>query len=223
MKMIYPDWNQSIIFEENRVNSIYLEDPIVFREILAHLVKQTEGEEGKFVLSEGEKTLPLKKYVDIVLSPFAINLEDKKFYTQIYKELQDQALGEEMYSKTQDITNEARRYLIELLDLLPYDLQLDEIMDYIAFMQSFGVKIQHDDGNLAEQLVEYIMLAKNILKKDIFVLVNLKTYFSQSEIEEIYRSLLPQKVHLIDLEQQKKDYEFSCEYDIIIDTDLCEL
>ena len=161
--------------------------------------------------------------MEVILSPFVVNLDDKKFYAQIYKDLQNLAFGEEIFASTQKTMNETRQYLVEILDLMPYDLHLDETMDFATFAKSFGVKILHDDATLADRLIEYITLVKNILNKDIFVLANVKTYFSQSEIQEIYESLLPKKIHIIDIEQPKKTYQFPYEYDIIIDTDLCEL
>ena len=223
MKIVYPEWEQSIQLEENYVNCIYLERPEYFRQVIEELYHQVQGGEGRFILSNGAKVMEIKKQVEMIFSPFLLNIEDKKFYTEIYKQLQRFSVGEEMFAETKEIESMLQRYMLSLLDCMPYELGLGEELDFISFLKSMGIKIRSDIEALEDRLIEYMELVTVILKKNIFVLVNLKTYFSEQEIEKIYDSLLPKKIFLIDIERQKLGYHFPCERDIIIDADLCEL
>lgn len=223
MKIIYQEWEQAVLLRENKVNCIYLEDTRYFRRILTELYQQIQGGEGGFILSEEGKSIAIKKQVEMIFSPFLLNLEDRRFYTNIYKQLQDYSIGEEMYSETCEMKNSIQKYMVKLLEFVPYSIKIENEVDFVAFLKSTGIKIEYEVSTIEEQLIEYMELVTEILKKNIFVLVGMKNYFTVDEIKKIYETLLPQKIFLIDIERQKWGFHFPCECDIIIDTDLCEL
>jgi len=50
MKLINEDLNNEIVFEENKVNLLLIENKKKFVEFIQEIIKQINGDEGKFSL-----------------------------------------------------------------------------------------------------------------------------------------------------------------------------
>ena len=63
----------SFALEENQVYEIVIESAPILAEVVSELIRQTEGGEGEFRLSEKEKLLSIEKNVVLVKDIFKIN------------------------------------------------------------------------------------------------------------------------------------------------------
>lgn len=77
---------------------------------MQELYRQTEGAEGRFVLSAGDKELDIAKTVTMILNPFAIDLQDRKIVSKLYHQLEALAYGEALYLATRELQLQLQQY-----------------------------------------------------------------------------------------------------------------
>lgn len=77
MKLVYTQLEQQLVFQENKVNVLVIEQKELFRRMIQELDKQISGEEGGFVLSDNNKTMKIDKEICLILNPFAMVLKYK--------------------------------------------------------------------------------------------------------------------------------------------------
>lgn len=100
MKLVYTELEQQLVFQENKVNVLVIEQKELFRRMIQELDKQISGEEGGFVLSDNNKTMKIDKEICLILNPFALDINSRKALTGLYNELGKLGLNEENYLKT---------------------------------------------------------------------------------------------------------------------------
>ena len=78
MKLVHPDIKNQIIFSENKVNVLTIENKTFFTEFVSELFSQYSGNEGKFILSEDDKELSIPKTCELILNPINLDINNKQ-------------------------------------------------------------------------------------------------------------------------------------------------
>ena len=81
MKLVHPKLEGQIIFSDEKPCQWVIESPEDFSLYVQELLRQSEGEEGQFVLSDGDKEKDISKYAEVIINPFAVNINDRKILT----------------------------------------------------------------------------------------------------------------------------------------------
>lgn len=221
MKLIYPELDIVLELMENQVWVMTVEHIPSFSKMVESIWRQTQGESGSFLLVEKEKELRLDKEAECIVNPFAIDFSEKKIVTELTKELT--AIGEEKYPEEYaSVRAEAIGFLDRLVSEVPYPLDFEYNQDLGAFLKGYGIKVVSEADNLVNRIIEYIRVKNQLCHTHIFVLVNIKQYLRQEEIEELYLFAGYQKVYLVLLESMKC-LHFPEERCIVIDKDMCIL
>ena len=91
MKLINTKYNLDIELVENRVTIISVENPLAYREILENVWNQVMGQEGDFILSDGDKIKNISKEVECIFNLFDTDFNSKKIISKLYQELNGQS------------------------------------------------------------------------------------------------------------------------------------
>lgn len=91
MRLIYARQGVEIALEENRVSTLLIENPVSLCEMLQSLLRQMEGDEGEWILSDSDIVLPLAKSCVFIDNPLMVDCNEKRIITKLYKELVDHA------------------------------------------------------------------------------------------------------------------------------------
>lgn len=83
----------------------------------------------------------------------------------------------------------------------------------------------HDTENLsmAEKLLQYMKVSRELLGKKLFFFINLKSFLDTSELENFYQTILYEKHNILLIEGFQRETPRECEIFKIIDKALCEL
>ena len=217
MRMVYADSGIDIELVENCVNTITIEAPSMFRSMVGDLWEQTNGGEGKWIISEAEKELKLSKICEVIVNPFAIDVNDRKMVGVLCEEIKTIA-DSEQYEYTSRIQTEIYSYLESLISSLPYSLSCDLELDLIALLKSYHIRLDEFSG--IERIINYMKLRHQVIGTRVFVWVNGKNYFSEDELEEIYKEAFYEKIQIVVLEAvETKRSVF--EESLIFDKDFC--
>lgn len=219
MKIVNARYNLSLGLNENSVNVLVVEHPQVFADIVYSLFHQSCGGEGEFILSENNKELKFDKYMDLIIDPFSLELNNRKILNKLYAQLN--SLGNECSEKKDKINSEIVQILDDIVSISRYnniDFQLD--IGWIDIFKLYGVKFGKNYTSLLEKLIEYMKILTHICDISIICFVNCKSYLSSMEIQSLYQMAFYNKIHLILIESSEKEPNVN-EKVFIIDCDKC--
>ena len=223
MKLINEDLNNEIIFEENKVNLLVVENKKKFVEFIQEIIKQINGNEGKFFLFDKNTELKIHNKVEIIKDIFDLDINNKKILNKIYHELEELSIDSEFLLETKNMESNLLKYIYCLIEKYDYPLEIIEGLDLKEIFKLLSVKLSLCFSNKIEEILEYIDLVSRILKKEIFVLVNFHIFLEKDDIVALCKECFYKKIKLLFVENQKPDIINNEEKLFIIDNDLCEI
>lgn len=219
MRLVYTGYNLEIKLIENQINVITIENTEMFSKIVSDLWSQMEGGEGGFILSDNDKILNIAKNLEFIVNPVAVNCNDKKILSKLYKELENMAM-EELYENLSKLNSDIVATLDLIIKRATYGLESELQLDVTGLFKLYDVKFPKGELNLAERLIEYLSICHQICGIKVFVFLNLKQFMSDEEIDGIYEFACYEKIHLILFEGSFHKKSF-LEKNLIIDRDRC--
>ena len=222
MKLVHPEWKTQIVFREDQIQVVNIENPVYLTQIITELLEQFNGREGRFVLSDSDQLISLSKATEIILSPFQLDFRNRRIQNAILKNLNEVALEEE-YLKTQELSSAIQHYVYLISDHLDYNVEFDETIEVSSLFKLANPRIGDIQMGLLAKLTDYICIAKKLLNLQLIVGVGFHNYFSGHELELLYKTVLLNKISLLLLDNCKTDERIGCENWLTIDQDLCEI
>lgn len=219
MKFISKKFYLNIPIIENLVNVIYIENKDMLSRFIQDIIHQINGNVNSFIIEEKEKSINFTKYVECIISPFLLDVNNKRIITKLYKELNEYAV-DNLIDKTVEINSMILKYLDNLTCNQVYPLEYEVDINVIDILKMYNVRIAVEETTLAENMLNYIKFMKRICGLKVFFLINIKQYFKQEDMLCIYKECLYEKINLILVESS---YNNSYDYEKawIIDNDLC--
>lgn len=219
MKLIYAKYGMELILEETRISTLVIENPVVLCDMLQDLANQINGNEGEWILSEADKVFSLAKSSMFVSNPLGVDCNEKRIITKIYKEL-DENVKSIMHEQYCELNSNIVRFMEQLLNTVPYHLDMELIMDAVAVLKAYDVRIMTDSREPLERLVDYLRAISSICGIRVVFVLNLKQFFSREQVSQLYEFCFYEKIYLINIEGIK-NYILKEEKYVIIDKDLC--
>nr|WP_279230927.1 type II-A CRISPR-associated protein Csn2 [Natranaerovirga pectinivora] len=215
------NWARQIEFDENIIPVIVIENKPMYRNVVLDIYEQIAGNSGDLVFSDNNQEIKFSKHVDIVNDYININLNDKKILNKLYNLLKSKSLEEyDSYCRISECITE---YVQELLFDEELDLvQIDNI-DPVDIFKGVSIEIDDSSKNITERLLEYITISEKFMDTKIFVFVNLREFFADDEVIQIYNKLLLNKTRFVIIQSKLMESIDCREISYIIDEDLCEI
>lgn len=221
MKLVSPMFGSIIEINDGEVFSLVLENKALLRSYLEDLYAQTNGENGKIVLSENDEPVSIRKNVEIIDSFIPFDLNTKHMLSCICSALEKKAADEEFFLKTSALLTDVENYITDLCFELPFKPECKKL-SASALIKAAQVCISYDYNSVIEAVMDYMSIIRDFDKTNLFVLVNFGSYFSDSEINMFVKTakLKQMKVLLIDSHAYKSVNGINR---LVIDEDLCEI
>jgi CRISPR-associated protein Csn2 len=212
--------NNPLSFDGTEINVLVLENRRMLADLIWELSSQISGELGKFYLSDKGSEIHLSERVVLIVDPFSVEPNERDIINKLYSKIKADALGEEMYLSTCAMLAEIEKGIQKLMDRQSLVLESSGI-DIIAIFKSMNVAFAYSES-LLERLCDYIDICSEYRNTVLFVLVNIKSYLCEEDIELLYSHLLYNKRNVLLLERCESQLH-SQEKITIIDKDLCEI
>lgn len=219
MKIILPQVDYVFDCGQDKCCSIVLEKQELFYRVLEDLTQQIQGEEGAAVLSEEDKLLSFAKNGEVLSQFVPFDMNKKALLTKITAKLNQLAVTEQFYERTQELLTEWEKYLIELSMELIGNFEFSKI-SADSMLKAAGLQIDDQYDNLGEELLDYFELVQEYEGRKLFVLVNLRSYMSDDDMEEFMENVLVRGIQLLMLEGAERKV-LQSEKRYIVDADLC--
>ena len=123
MKLVSAHFQSIIEFEEGKFNSIIIESPDTFREVVRELVSEINGSETGMVLSENNVPIKVSQNIELIMNYIPFEVNTKKLMNSLAGVLEKEAVSEENFLQTQELLTKIEKYLDELSFGLPVDLE----------------------------------------------------------------------------------------------------
>ncbi len=221
MKLVHPELEGQILLDVQRPCEWIIESPDIFLKFVQGLRSQVDGQEGRFVLSDG-KEISLSKYAEMIANPLDVNVNDRKVLNKLYAVLSELAFGEELYLETQKILAELRTYFLKLEHASDYFLETDQEIDVVAVFKAAGIKVQNCADDFMENLCQYIALTASLLRKKLVILVNIRSYINDDQLRQLIKNVRYKEIALFFIENMERKLPEGV-FRYIIDGDQCEI
>lgn len=222
MRLSNTDWNFFINFEEDKIHQMVFERPSIMQRYIFELVQQSNGSEGGFVFSENDKIMNMSKNIDMILDPFRLDCNNKKIMSGLYEVFCTAAVESEMYMQTQETVNTAIEFIEKLGEYVDYPIDYKCDLGALRLLKAFDVKLPLDATNLGELIVDYTNLMTEFCGIKCFIFVNLKTYFDEEALLNLYQQWRYKKNNILLIENNKGS-DLDGEKTWILDNDMCEI
>lgn len=220
MKLCYPEIENVFSFSDNKITTLVLENPRLFREFIYDLFEQSQGSDGKAVFSINDSPVSFAKNTELftTFTPFDINT--KALLAKIQGILEKTAVSSENYLSTQNILLENEKWLTNIAEELPCEIEASKL-NHSTLIKAFGISIRDDSESLCEKLLNYMELVRELDRDKLFIFINLRSYIEDSQLSLFFDSVIKHgfKIFLID-SSAKNILPF--ENRTVIDEDLCE-
>lgn len=222
MRLVHFELSGEILSDKVGFTEWIIESPDIFSEYVLELSAQISGSEGRFVLSEKNKELDLAKKADVIFNPLTVDVNSRKILSKLYLELSNLSNGEQMYIKTVELLRHLQEYMLDLKQCTEYILEFDQEIDISALLKAVNIRYETKDMDFQERLIQYMKILAAMAGIKVFIFVNLRSYLTDHQMQEVIKEMKYQDVKGLFIESQQKGcIEGVKQY--IIDIDRCEI
>jgi len=224
VKLIHNQIETQIYFDCETSYTLVVESPIVMNRLVSDLKSQIRGEEGGFVYSENNlKEVDIAAECELIIDPFVSADDNKKFASKLLQSLKMVANQEDFFERTAQIKSALLQYALTIMQDCDESLTYKDEIDTGTLLKVFSFMFDFDDPSPIENLVTYVKVANKYLEKNLFVLVNVKSFFTDEELSYLVDTIHGMKCNVLFLESYyHKPFDNKEKYSII-DIDQCEI
>ncbi len=221
MIFTYPEINKIFDTECKKINALVIEHPKLLYRLLSDIQSQMEGDEGKAVLSEKHKIIPIRKKLELLTQFVPFDLNKKNIVHSICSRIEKNAMEGEWYERTMRLMTELETLLYDTSFSLPGGIDFPKI-NINTILKSAGVEIREDQESLCEKILDYMELVNEYEEEKLFLIVNLRSYVDDGEMSYFFDTLLRKHYHAIIIDSSEH-IALSNEERFIVDSDFCEI
>ena len=212
----------SIIFEDGKINSIEMENKKIFYRFVRDLysISNSDVLEEFIFLDDNNKEISVFNKIKIFNNFFEFDFNSKKYNMEILKQLVSEINDED---KNEILNLQKKIYTKVNKQLNKYDIPLyiSIDIDLEAILKELKITIKNYDDILNNLFL--LIDLENILRlSNILIFINLKQYLSLEELEEFYKYAIYNNVKLILVDSQCYTSTSKYEKKLIVDNDLVE-
>ena len=220
MKLVYEKMGHVLTFDGGYVNELVVENKKMFFEIINELSAQIDGARGKCTLSIKDKPMEISKYADLTVQFAPFELNRKSLLTKLYSLLEQRAMLAENYTEAGELLCGIERYVLRLSDELPFEIDCKKL-SIGNIIKAISPEIEENDKTALEKIFAYMELVRELDRDRLFIMVNMRTYFDDREMELFVESASLHGFNVLLIESVAyKKLENTKRY--IVDDDLCE-
>ncbi len=219
MTLMLPILPEPLVFMENQIQCLIIENPAALREILVDLTDLAAGRSGKSVLSESYVPIDFVGNAALITDPFHLEFESKKLLGRINAEVC--AVAELHGDRLMRLVSEINQLASELCLEMDFDAAFTGVERPEELVRLMGFHADVEYLPFTERLLSWIRLQRRFLGKRLFIIYGLAAFLEENELSAFYRSVFYEKLDLLLIEPHQLRPPFDEETVTIVDKDLC--
>ena len=221
MKLTFRELELQLTWSEGTAAELVIENRSVFYSIVQDLSDQGEGFSGRSVLSIQNKPVEIGKYAELITQFIPFTLNRKTLLTKLQGKIEKMALREDHFMEINGLLSSWEALIDLMAQELPVDLQYPKL-SFSGVLRSMGMEIVEEDTRPIEKLYDYMDLVRELDRDRLFIFVNLRSYFPDSEVEQFLQTAYAHGFRLLLLESVAHPPIASLKR-YLVDEDLCEI
>ncbi len=220
MKLVLPGIHEIICIEEQKIQSVVIENQGLLYQIVLDLKKQMEKQEGKAVLSIHNEPIEIYKYMELVSDIYSVHLNSKTLLNKVTEALAQRAMDVSNYEETRKLSALLQNYINELAWQLDCEIECSDVTAK-QLLKAVELSIVDDEESLSMRLLKYMELVQQFLGEKLFVFVNARAFILQEEFVQFAKTLIEHDYKVLFLD----NHEYTMcdgENRYVVDIDLCE-
>lgn len=223
MKLLHKDFKFVFEMKENERSLLIVEQPSVFLKLVKELFSEISEEESKFVLSENNVPIKMKDYLNCIINPLNITLNDRKLLNKLGELLKKEIVSSDLLVENNEVISAIENYALHIMQCADWDLTYSDKIDVQSLLKFLGIQFCDKQETLVEKIMDYVKVSHELLGIKCFVFVHLLSYLTEYELEKLYEYSEYQKVNILLLESHQPEEIESFSNVVIIDKDACEI
>ena len=219
MKLQHYSLENCVDFALSPIWTLVCENTQQFCELTGDMYRQTHQGEGKWGLFDG-KQLDISKRLCYISDYHSLSFADKKASNLLQDKLQALAFSEDYTIATHEILSQLTRFAQRLAEDLDFPTSVKD-PDVATLLKMVGVSLLDESNNLCEKLVDYVTLLSRLTVTNVVVCVNLRSYLSDTEQEQLFAHCMQCDINLLCIESFYRQ-RLQGECILVSDADLCE-
>ena len=220
MIMRMSNFENDIVVSDEYVRVLEIEDKKLFINIVQSIHGLCYNKEGTeyIVLLDGDRQVDFAKDVYFIIDALNLDLNDRKILSKLYLKMKNLL---ELEHKIQ-----LDSYLKEALDLIntvfiefPFELTYKSEIQVEDFLKLYGFRLYTQEESFMEQMLYLIDLISLLGLCKVLIFCNIKSFFTDEQIEEIYKYVVYNKLHVLLVEGNITEELLPFEKKIRIDGD----
>lgn len=220
MKLAYKNIGHLIRFGEGYVNELIIENKKLFFDMVNNATVQADGLHGEWVLSISDTPVEFSRYADITTQFAPFQLNRKSLITKLCASLERNAMQPESYVKTNELLCKLEEYVHTLAEDLPFDIDCKKLA-VGQIIRALSPEIDENSKSPLEQIFSYMEAVRELDRDKLFIMVNMRTYFTDPEMEFFAQSACLHDFKVLLLESTSFSRLNNCKR-FTVDEDLCE-
>lgn len=220
MRFVHPDMGFQAETGLPGIQSIVIEEPRCFREIIGDIALQIRGEAGLSVLSEENQPVDMAKMAELLQDLLTFDINSRQLQSKIVSSLEKESVAPEHHMRTAELISALERHIDDLAFSFPCDIQCLKL-SFPSILKAVGIGVRDEYEDRLEKLIDYMELIREFDREKCFFTVNFRTYFTDEETDLFMETIESHGFHVIMLEGCSHARR-NRERRITIDKDLCE-
>jgi len=223
VKLVHPEIETHLIFEENQVLVWTIEHKHKFYDYVTTLQEQIDhhDEAGTFVLSENTKILPLHKHAVMLSNPFLFDIGQRKIQQAFLELLEKEAL-ENHYLQVSEIYRQLSLLLQDLDVSFGGNMTYHTDIDVKGLLKLCKAAPSLESDSVVERLINFTEIVQELQLGRLLVLVNFMSVMTDEEKAHLYQYITSKKMAVLLIEPHTTE-KLKYEKQLFLDQDLCEI
>ncbi len=212
MNLVHNIFMNSIQIDEDIISTIIIEN----KKFLFDFINELRKKDSESIsIYENNKEIDISKNVVTITDFTNLELNTTKVLSKIYSSL----IKEIDFEKMMNLNNNILSFIDSITLQHHVDLEYDLNVNYNELFKSVLLKVKDYDSQI-EKLLSLLNIKNMFDDIKLFIFINLKSYFSIDEVNEIFKYCINNKIRILLIESYQS-FKLSNENIIIIDNDLC--
>lgn len=225
MRLVFSGFENPLELEAGEVSVFEIENGALFARVAASLKLGC----GRYALEpysfwDEEREIMPKDALMLISDPLSLPWDDKGFLSVVVKQIEREFLEDEDLRTEVEETEGVLRRKLELLGMgfnadIGFALEWD-LKRYLKFL-GFGIAFQ-EEKTFLDNLLNFLSYALDAGCKKVICFVNLKTFLTKKELEQLYEHIFFLKLKVLLLENKHDNSSYEHERKMAIDLQFLE-
>ena len=225
MRLVFSGFEYPLELEAGETSVFEIENGALFARVASSLKSGC----GRYALEpysfwDEEREIMPKDALMLISDPMSLPWDDKGFLSAVMKQVEREFLEDEELRMEVEGIEGALRQRLELLDMgfnadIGFALEWD-LKRYLKFL-GFGIAFQ-EEKTFLDNLLNFLSYVLDAGCKKVICFVNLKTFLTKNELEQLYEHIFFLKLKVFLLENKHDNSSYEHEQKMAIDLQFLE-